>query len=135
VKPVTYNFALRGDKRGSLVAIEAERDIPFAVRRVYYIFGTQPGVRRGLHAHKTLRQVLVCVHGSCSILLDDGASRTEVAMNDQTRGLLVDIMVWHEMYDFSRDCILMVLASDYYDESDYIRDYDQFLEMAGNQSI
>jgi dTDP-4-dehydrorhamnose 3,5-epimerase-like enzyme len=132
LKLVTYNFALRGDERGSLVAIEEERDIPFTIRRVYYIFGTQPGVRRGLHAHKTLRQVLVCVHGSCSILLDDGTTRAEVEMNDQTKGLLVDTMVWHEMYNFSPECVLLVLAGDFYAESDYIRDYDQFLELAGN---
>lgn len=122
----TFEFKLRGDDRGSLVAIEENIDIPFPLKRIYYIFNTGESVRRGRHAHHTLRQVLVCVHGSCKILLDDGLEKFEVLMDKASEGLLVDRMVWHEMYDFSRDCVLLALASDFYNEGDYIRDYQEF---------
>ncbi len=130
VKITTFNFPIRGDDRGSLVAIEESLDIPFPLRRVYYIFNTGHDCRRGSHAHHTLRQVLVCVHGSCKILLDDGQERAEVVLDQASRGLLVDRMIWHEMYDFSGDCVLLALASDLYDEGDYIRNYDEFAALA-----
>jgi dTDP-4-dehydrorhamnose 3,5-epimerase-like enzyme len=129
VEVITYNFKIRGDERGSLIAIEENADIPFALKRVYYIFDTQAGVTRGLHAHRTLRQVLVCVHGSCKVRLDDGIGKISVPMDNGSQGLLVDPMIWHEMYDFSSNCVLLVLASDFYDESDYIRDYREFIEL------
>lgn len=130
---ITYDFKVRGDERGSLIAIEENADIPFSIKRVYYIFDTQAGVTRGLHAHRTLRQVLVCVNGSCKVLLDDGMEKISVVMNNVSQGLLVDPMIWHEMYDFSSDCVLLVLASDFYDESDYIRDYHEFIELINVQ--
>lgn len=126
---ITYNFKIRGDERGSLIAIEENADIPFSIKRVYYIFDTQAGITRGLHAHRTLRQVLVCVKGTCQVLLDDGMEKISVPMDKVFRGLLVDPMIWHEMYDFSSNCVLLVLASDFYDESDYIRDYREFIEL------
>lgn len=126
---VAYDFIVRGDERGSLVAIEEQRDIPFAIRRVYYIFGTQPGVVRGQHAHRQLRQMMVCLQGSCKLLLDDGQDHAVVSMESDARGILIDRMVWHQMYDFSPDCVLLVLAGDYYDEGDYIRDYQEFADL------
>jgi dTDP-4-dehydrorhamnose 3,5-epimerase-like enzyme len=120
----------RGDERGSLVAIEHYHDIPFAIARVYYLFGTREGVTRGLHAHRVLRQFAVAVRGSCTMLLDDGTERGTVRLDDPTVGLMLPPMVWHEMSDFSDDCVLMVLADAPYDEADYIRDYDRFLELA-----
>lgn len=126
---VTYNFKLFGDERGSLVSIEENADIPFAIKRVYYIWGTGAGVTRGLHAHRTLRQVLVCIHGSCKVLLDDGRERVSVLMDEVSRGILVDKMIWHEMYDFSPDCVLLALAGDFYDPGDYIRDYREFMRL------
>ncbi|MEA4924906.1 MAG: FdtA/QdtA family cupin domain-containing protein [Syntrophomonadaceae bacterium] len=125
----TFNFKMRGDERGSLVAIEENRDIPFAIKRVYYIFGTGEAVIRGLHAHKTLRQVMICIHGTCSLLLDNGTDKIVVPMHDRDQGILIDAMVWHEMYNFSPDCVLLVLAGDFYDESDYLRDYNEFLSV------
>ncbi len=122
-------FNRLGDDQGWLVALEAERNIPFAVRRIYYIYGTEPGVRRGKHAHRKLRQVLVCIAGTCGILLDDGRSREDIRLTSNTEGLVLDPMVWHEMYDFSPGCVLMVLADDWYDEADYIRDYSAFKEL------
>ncbi|HWP98129.1 MAG TPA: FdtA/QdtA family cupin domain-containing protein [Syntrophomonadaceae bacterium] len=124
----TYEFKVHGDERGSLIAIEEQADIPFSMKRVYYIFNTLEKVRRGMHAHKTLRQVLVCIHGSCKILLDDGTEKALVHMDKASQGLLVDRLVWHEMNDFSPDCVLLALASDVYEEKDYIRKYDEFLE-------
>ena len=120
-------LAVRGDERGSLVAIEGERDLPFAIARVYYVFGTLPGVDRGLHAHHQLRQLAIAVAGSCTMLLDDGQRRVSVRLDDPAVGLTLPPMVWHTMSDFSHDCVLMVLADAVYDEADYIRDYDAFL--------
>lgn len=126
---VTYNFKLIGDERGSLVAIEELADIPFSIKRIYYIFGTAEGVTRGLHAHRTLRQVLVCIHGRCKVWLDDGKERRSVALDEVSRGILVNPMIWHEMYDFSPDCVLLALAGDFYDPADYIRDYREFMHL------
>ena len=123
-------LAVRGDARGSLVAIENHHDIPFAIARVYYVYATKPGVTRGLHAHRALHQMAVAVSGSCTMLLDDGARRIEVRLDDPAVGLTLPPMVWHEMSDFSADCVLMVLADAAYDESDYIRDYGEFLALA-----
>lgn len=119
---------LLGDERGQLVVLESYKQIPFDIKRVYYIFGTEQGISRGFHAHKQLKQVAVCVKGKCRMLLDNGYERKEVIMDSQTKGILIEDMVWREMHDFSEDCILMVLASENYDESDYIRDYDNFLK-------
>ena len=128
---ITYDFKIRGDERGSLIAIEENADIPFSIRRVYYIYDTGFGVHRGLHAHKTLRQVMICIHGACTVCLDNGTDKIVVRMDNEARGLLVDSMVWHEMYDFSPDCVLLLLASDFYDEQDYIRDYGESLNLLG----
>lgn len=124
------DFPPLGDDRGSLVALEAEKTVPFAIKRVYYIFGTQKGVSRGFHAHKDLKQVAVCVTGKCRMVLDNGYSREETWLDSPTKGLVIDELVWREMHDFSEDCVLLVLASEYYDESDYIRDYNDFLGYA-----
>ncbi|MDP5030879.1 MAG: FdtA/QdtA family cupin domain-containing protein [Paraglaciecola sp.] len=115
-----------GDDRGSLVSIEANNHIPFEVKRVYYIYHTKQCVSRGFHAHKNLQQLAICVAGKCRFLLDDGVSRDIVWLDTPEKGLLIGNNVWREMYDFSADCVLLVLASEYYDESDYIRDYSIF---------
>ncbi|WCG81951.1 sugar 3,4-ketoisomerase [Pectobacterium sp. A5351] len=117
-----------GDDRGALVALEQEKNIPFEIKRVYYLFKTKEGVRRGFHAHKTLKQVAIAVRGSCRFLLDDGNEKVELVLDNPAQGIVIDPHFWHEMYDFSEDCVLMVLADQPYDESDYIRDYDVFLD-------
>lgn len=116
-----------GDERGSLIALEETTNIPFQIKRVYYIFQTKENVRRGFHAHKKLKQVAIAVKGSCRFLLDDGNERVEVLLDNPAQGLLIESVIWREMYDFSDDCVLMVLADDFYDESDYIRDYEIFI--------
>ena len=121
-----------GDQRGMLIALEENRNVPFDIRRVYYLFATKGDVHRGQHAHRHLNQLAITVRGSVTFLLDDGSGPAEVVLDDPSHGLLLGRMVWRELYDFSDDCVLMVLADQLYDRSDYITDYAQFLqEVAG----
>lgn len=124
---VKYQFQQHGDDRGQLVALEEYNDIPFEIKRVYYMYDTGEGVVRGHHAHKSLEQILICIHGSCKILLDNGKEKKKVFLEKPYEGLYVPNNMWREMYDFSPDAVLMCLASDVYREEDYIRDYDAFL--------
>lgn len=123
-------FQAHGDERGSLVALEDKKNIPFAIERVYYLYNTKADVRRGFHAHKKLKQLAVVLKGSCRFLLDDGKERIDFLLDNPEQGLFIESFVWREMYDFSDDCVLLVLADGFYDETDYIRDYDQFLKEA-----
>ena len=123
-----YIFVSHGDERGQLVALEEFKDIPFDIKRVYYMYDTVSGVSRGHHAHKHLEQILICVHGSCNILLDNGTEKEVVLLDKPNEGLYIANDIWREMFDFSPDAVLMVLASELYDEADYIRDYEAFLE-------
>ncbi|MEN8282237.1 GNAT family N-acetyltransferase [Acinetobacter gerneri] len=115
-----------GDERGGLVAIESNQSIPFDVKRLYYIFNTADKPR-GFHAHIDLKQVAVCLKGSCRFILDDGQHKEEVVLDSPTQGLIIEGLVWREMHDFSEDCVLLVLASEHFSEADYIRDYEQFI--------
>lgn len=128
-----YLFPPHGDDRGQLVAIEAMKDLPFEVKRVYYIYDTLPNVRRGFHAHLNLQQILVCVHGSCKIHLDNGHEQEEVLLDKPNEGLYIANDMWREMYDFSEGAVLLVLASEYYDEADYIRNYDEFRKLVADK--
>lgn len=118
-----------GDQRGSLVALESCNNVPFEIKRVYYLFDTKEGVARGFHAHKNLKQLVVCAKGSCRFVLDDGSKKEQVTLNNATSGLFIEGLIWREIHDFSSDCVLLVLASDHYDETDYIRNYNEFLEI------
>ncbi|MFJ7825274.1 sugar 3,4-ketoisomerase [Psychrobacillus sp. NPDC096623] len=122
-------FKIHGDERGSLISLESLKNIPFDIKRIYYIFDTKPDVVRGLHAHKNLKQVLICTSGSCKIRLDNGFEENIFNLNNASEGILIESLVWREMYDFSPDCVLMVLANENYDENDYIRDYKTFLSL------
>lgn len=130
-----YVFQPHGDHRGQLVALEEFKDIPFAIRRVYYMYDTAEGFVRGKHAHKKLEQILVCIHGSCKILLDNGKEKKIVPLEKPYEGVYVASSMWREMYDFSADAVLLVLASELYDESDYIRDYEEFIRFIGTKSV
>lgn len=123
---VKYMFQPHGDDRGQLVAIEEYKDIPFEIKRVYFMYDTDTKVTRGFHAHKSLEQILFCVHGSCKVRLDNGVEKKIVSLERPYEGLYISASMWREMYDFSEDAVLMVLASELYNESDYIRDYDEF---------
>lgn len=122
-------FKILGDHRGQLVALEANRQIPFDVKRVFYIYGTQEGMPRGNHSHYKTKQFLVAVNGSCKVTLDNGKEKETFDLNKPNVGLFQDALIWGSMHDFSKDCVLMVLADEYYDASDYITDYDKFLEV------
>ena len=124
-------FPSLGDDRGSLVALEGAKTVPFDIKRVYYIFDTKQGVSRGFHAHKNLEQVAICVRGSCRMVLDDGINRADAVLDSPFRGIYIGNLVWREMHEFSEDCVLLVLASEHYDEADYIRDYQDFEQITG----
>ncbi|MEZ9145894.1 FdtA/QdtA family cupin domain-containing protein [Vibrio sp. 10N.286.52.C3] len=121
------DFPKIGDDRGNLVVLEENENIPFSIKRIYYLFDLQSDIPRGFHAHKELVQVAVCVKGHCDILMNDGKNKETVTLSSPDKGLLIDVMQWHEMRNFSEDCVLLVLASDIYDEADYIRDYSEFV--------
>ena len=127
MQTIKYVFQPHGDDRGQLVALEEMKDIPFKIKRVYYMYITSHGVVRGCHAHKRLQQILICIHGSCKIKLDNGSEKKIIPLEKPYEGLYVSNAMWREIFDFSEDAVLMVLASELYDESDYIRDYDEFL--------
>lgn len=131
---IKYRFQQHGDERGQLVALEEMKDIPFHVKRVYYMYDTGEGVRRGYHAHHNLQQILIAIHGTCKIHLDDGKETAEVLLDTPFEGLYIANNMWREMYDFSSDAVLMVLASEYYDEADYVRNYDDFKKMVDTES-
>ena len=128
---IKYAFQQHGDDRGMLVALEEYKDIPFEIKRVYYMYDTKKDVHRVFHAHKSLEQILICIHGSCKVLLDNGTEKKIVSLEKPYEGLYIANNMWREMYDFSEDAVLMVLASEYYKEEDYIRDYNEFLRMVG----
>lgn len=127
------DFQRHGDARGQLIALEENKEIPFNIKRVYYMFDNVNNVRRGYHSHKTLEQILICVNGSCKIHLDDGHDCADVELSTPHRGLYIGPNMWREMYDFSEDAVLMVLASELYDENDYIRNYRAFLELVNTR--
>ena len=114
--------------KGSLAFFEAQRDVPFEIRRIYYIYDTLKTVKRGGHAHKNTQQLLICPYGVISIDLDDGFEKTTVNLDDPSKGLLLGGQIWHEMTWTIDGSVLMVAASSYYDEDDYIRNYNDFLK-------
>lgn len=113
---------------GSLIALESNKVIPFDIKRVYYIYDVPQNVKRGFHAHKTLEQVLVCLNGSVKIRCYDGVTDKIIVMNKNDVGLYIGPEVWHEMFDFEEKTVLISIASEYYNENDYIRDYEEFLK-------
>jgi dTDP-4-dehydrorhamnose 3,5-epimerase-like enzyme len=113
---------------GSLFALEGGRSFPFEIRRVYYITDLrEPNAVRGMHAHRQLEQAIFCLSGSCNLQLDDGNNQQTILMDNPEIGVFLGKMLWHSMTNFSSDCLLLVIASNYYEESDYIRDYSDFI--------
>jgi hypothetical protein len=119
-----------GDERGKLVSLEAGIDVPFEIKRVFYIYGTSSDRPRGHHAHYKTKQYLVAVSGSCKVTLDNGRTKELFELSGPSVGLSQDEMVWGTMHDFSPDCVLMVLANEKYDILDYIHSYDDFQRIA-----
>lgn len=126
-------FDSLGDERGELVSLESMKNIPFEIKRMYYLLCTKKGVSRGFHAHHKLKQVVVAISGSCRFSLDDGVDKEDIILDNPREGLLIDSFLWREIHDFSPDCVLVVLASEVYKESDYIRDYNDFLGIINNE--
>lgn len=121
---------VKGDKRGKLISLESLKGVvPFEIKRVYWIFDTIPDFPRGCHAHKDLEQLIVAMDGSCQFTLDDGKTKEKISLNCPYKALYIGKNMWREMHNFSYGCKLMVLASTYYDEGEYIRDYNKFLEV------
>lgn len=128
------NFTVHGDATGSLIAVETGREIPFVIKRVYYIYGTSQEAVRGRHAHARLEQLVFCPIGSCDFILDDGTLRHTITMDDPSKGLYIKGNIWREFTNFSPDCVVMVLASEYYDDTEYIRTYEDFLKVVHGDS-
>jgi dTDP-4-dehydrorhamnose 3,5-epimerase len=118
---------VKDDARGGLMVAQIGAGLPFVVRRVYWLHGTKPGVARGFHAHKKLRQVCVCLAGSVRVILFDGQREESVVLKPNHEALYLEPGLWREMHDFSPDCIFMVFADAEYDEADYIRDRQEFI--------
>jgi dTDP-4-dehydrorhamnose 3,5-epimerase-like enzyme len=119
-------FRILGVREAPLVALESGKNVPFRIKRVYYLFGTRKGISRGFHAHKNLQQILICVRGSCKVFLDDEKEKMQVSLDRPDTGVYVGRMVWREIHDLSDDCVILVLADDYYREDDYIRNHEEF---------
>ncbi|MDT0355415.1 WxcM-like domain-containing protein [Herbaspirillum huttiense F1] len=134
VKGVTlHRFNHVKDLRGDLSVGEFEREIPFVPKRYFLVFDVPSEKTRGEHAHKSCHQFLICVRGRCAVVADDGTSRQEVMLDSPATGVYLPPMTWGIQYKYSEDAILLVFASDYYDASDYIRDYDEFLALLSNR--
>ncbi len=121
------NFQKHNDTRGNLVVAELGKELPFEVKRVYYIYGVGEGIKRGFHSHKRLEQIYIAIHGSCKVTLTDGDDTRTVVLDNPSEGLYIGHNVWREIHDFSADGVLLVLASETYSEDDYIRSYDEFI--------
>ncbi|MBM9577278.1 FdtA/QdtA family cupin domain-containing protein [Leptospira sp. 201903070] len=127
---------IRDDRDGNLIILEALKDVPFEIKRVYYINNLENSVSiRGLHAHKEIEQAIFCINGSFTLGLDDGNSKQRILMNSDNVGVLLGKMLWHTMEDFSSGCVLLVVASDYYREDDYIRKYSEFIQLVNGRTI
>jgi dTDP-4-dehydrorhamnose 3,5-epimerase-like enzyme len=127
-----YNFNSHGDHRGELVALEYPKDLPFPIKRIYYIYNVPGNERRGFHSHNKLEQILIAVSGSVKILLKTPEDEKTVLLDSPKKGLYIGPMMWREMFDFSDDAVLLVLASREYDESDYIRNYEDYVKAISN---
>lgn len=122
------NLPKISDPRGNLTFVESNRHVPFEIKRVYYLYDVPGGAERGGHGHKALHQLIVAISGSFDIHLDDGVSKKTIHMNRSYEGLYVCPMIWREIDNFSSGAVCLVLASDFYDEADYYRDYGNFVQ-------
>lgn len=128
-----FKFINISNKYGTLTPIEELIDVPFNIKRIYYITEVPQDVSRGFHAHRKLHQVLICLNGSVKIKIKTPKEENEFLLNNSSVGLYIGPYIWREMYDFSKDAVLLVLASDYYNEEDYIRNIDFYMQEALNR--
>ena len=127
-------FPIVHDPRGNLTFVESNRQIPFDIKRVYYLYDVPGGAERGGHGHKNLHQVIIAMSGSFDVVLDDGSRHHRYHLNRSHYGLYVAPMMWREIDNFSSGSVCMVLASDFYDEADYFRDHHEFVKVATHKS-
>lgn len=125
-------FDEKGDERGRLVIVEGAKDVPFEIKRIFYIYGSDRDVVRGKHANRNSEFVLINVSGSSKVMVTDGKQRQIVELTKPRQGVYLPKMVWKEMYDFSPDSVLLVLASSHYDDAEYIRSYEEFMGGVSN---
>ncbi len=125
-------FKEMGDERGNLVVIEGSQDIPFSIKRVFYLYGSDPDIVRGQHANRRSSFVLINVSGTSRVRITNGTEELVVALDKPRMGVYIPPMYWKDMYDFSSDSVLLVLSDEHYDSSEYIRDYDEYLKEAGH---
>ncbi|MEI8389687.1 MAG: FdtA/QdtA family cupin domain-containing protein [bacterium] len=123
---------VNGDDRGSLVAFEKNQNVPFEVKRAFYIFDTKGEITRGVHANKKSEFLLIVISGSCRVKVDTGKEQDDILLNKPQKALYLNKLVWKEMYEFSHNTVLLVLSNEYYDENEYIRDYNHFFNMVNN---
>ena len=123
------HFPQLGDSRGHLVVIEGKKNIPFDIKRIFYIYGSKKGVVRGQHANKKSSFVLINVSGSSKVKITDGKNEKVFVLDKQHMGIYIPKMLWKDMYDFSKDSVLLVLSDEYYDGEEYIRNYDEYIEI------
>lgn len=129
-------FPQKGDERGHLVIVEGMKDIPFNIKRIFYIYGSDPKVIRGQHANKRSEFLLINVAGTSKVRVKDGKGNEAVfSLNRPHTGIYLPRMVWKDMYDFSKDSVLLCLASEHYDAEEYIRDYDEFVSIVTQEEI
>jgi len=126
------NFKKISDPRGNLTVIESNKDVPFEVKRIYYIYDVPGGESRGAHSHKTLEQIIIAISGSFDVKVDDGTQKKIFHLNRAYYGLYIPRMIWRYLDNFASGSVCLVLASDYYSESDYIRNYEEFVKIAGD---
>ena len=129
------DFQELGDPRGHLVVAESNKEVPFLIQRIFYIYGTKDGVVRGQHANRESEFMLINLQGSVKIVIDDGRQKDTVILNKAHQGVYLDKMVWKDMCEFSSDSILLVLSSMSYDASEYIRDYDEFVRKVNDGKL
>jgi wxcM family protein len=120
------NFPQLGDERGHLVVVEGNKDIPFEIKRIFYIYGSDKDVIRGQHANRLSEFVLINISGRCNVFVDDGENQETVILDKPYQGIYLNKMVWKNMLNFSKDAILLVLSNEYYNSEEYIRDYEEF---------
>lgn len=127
-------FSQKGDERGHLVIVEGMQDIPFDIKRIFYIYGSAPDVVRGQHANMRSEFLLINVAGTCKVKVKDGRGNEAVfSLNRPHTGIYLPRMIWKDMYDFSEDSVLLCLSSEHYDPEEYIRNYDEFVNMVADE--
>lgn len=125
-KCMELNFKVNGDARGNMVVVEGGQAVPFDIKRLFYIYGTDPDAVRGQHANRNSDFAMVCISGSCKVKITDGTTETVVCLDEPMKGVYIPKMLWKDMYDFSEDAVLLVMASTHYDANEYIRDFDSY---------